>query len=326
MPPSDLTLFDTAAAWAAQGQRFALITLARAWGSAPRPVGSLLLLREDGAVAGSVSGGCIEDDLIERLRNGRLLTPAQPYLLNYGVTAEEAGRFGLPCGGTLELVVEPAPNSAHLAELAAHLRAGRLMQRQVRLDNGQTQVLAAPRNAVVTWRDGVLTTVHGAQWRLLIVGAGAIAQVLAPMARALDYAVTVSEPRAEYRATWDIADALLTPEMPDDALQAMQPDERLAVAALTHDPKLDDLVLIDALKSPAFYVGALGSQRNNEKRRARLAEHFDLTPSQLARLRGPIGLPIGSRSPAEIAVSILAEMTAVKRGVVLVDKNPVRTE
>jgi xanthine dehydrogenase accessory factor len=161
-----------------------------------------------------------------------------------------------------------------------------------------------------------LQTVHGPRWRLLIIGAGQLSRYLAQMAQALDYQVIICDPREEYAETWDVEGARLDRGMPDDVVNAMDLDARSAVVAVTHDPKLDDLALIEALKSPAFYVGALGSRLNTEKRRERLAQ-FDLSQAELARLHGPVGLRIGSKTPPEIAVSILAEMTAVRHGAAL---------
>jgi len=163
-----------------------------------------------------------------------------------------------------------------------------------------------------------LTTIHGPRYRMLVIGASQVSRYLAQMALGLDYQVTVCDPRSEYEETWDVAGAPLVKTMPDDTVVAMRLDERCAVIALTHDPKLDDLALLEALKSKAFYVGALGSRANNAKRRRRLKD-FDLTDDEIARLHGPIGLRIGSRTPPEIAVSILAEVTAVKNGVALPD-------
>jgi xanthine dehydrogenase accessory factor len=156
---------------------------------------------------------------------------------------------------------------------------------------------------------------HGPAWRLLIVGAGQISSYLAQMAQALDYHVYICDPRSEYAAEWNVPGTTLVPGMPDDAVIALGLDPHSAVVALTHDPKLDDMVLLEALKSPAFYVGALGSRINNERRRERLLQYFDLSRAEVDRLHGPVGLSIGSRTPPEIAVSILAEMTAVKNGV-----------
>ncbi|WP_137890241.1 XdhC family protein [Ramlibacter sp. 2FC] len=314
MESVDLQVLAAARRWAAERRRFALVTVARTWGSAPRPPGSWLAVRDDGLVEGSVSGGCIEDDLIARMREGRL-GEAAPFKLVYGVTKDEATRFGLPCGGTLELVVEPAPEMALLEDLAQRLAQRRLALRQVDLACGSVTLSDARRGDALHWDGERLATVHGPQWRLFIVGAGQISRYLAPMAQALGYDITVCDPREEYGPGWDVPGTRLVTAMPDDALAAMEPDERCAVVALTHDPKLDDMVLLEALRSPAFYVGAVGSRLNNARRRERLAQYFDFTSEDLARLHGPVGLPIGSHTPPEIAVAIVAEMTAVRNGV-----------
>ncbi|AMP76576.1 XdhC family protein [Ralstonia solanacearum] len=316
MDSVDLQVLTAARRWATEGRRFALVTVARTWGSAPRQPGSWLALRDDGLVEGSVSGGCVEDDLIARMRDGRLCgeTGGVPFRLTYGVDKDEAARFGLPCGGTLELVVEPAPDAVLLEALADRLAARELVLRHVDLASGDTSLTAAQRGDALAWDGTHLTTVHGPQWRLLIIGAGQVSRYLAQMAQALDYDVTVCDPREEYGPTWDVPGTRLVSTMPDDTLLSMAPDAHCAVVALTHDPKLDDMVLLEALRSPAFYVGALGSHLNSTRRRERLAQYFDFTAAELARLHGPVGLPIGSRTPPEIAVAILAEMTAVKNG------------
>ena len=314
MDSQDLQVLAALRRWAAEGHRATLVTVARTWGSAPRPAGAWMALRDDGRVQGSVSGGCIEDDLVARMQGGRI-AGSQPFMLTYGVSRDEAARFGLPCGGTLELVVEPAPDLARLADLAARIEAGQLVRRDVDIASGEVTVADACRGEALAWDGRRLATIHGPRWRLLIIGAGQIGRYLAPMAQALDYAVSVCDPREEYSAEWDVAGAPLVPGMPDDVVTAMLPDPHTAIVALTHDPKLDDMALLEALKSPAFYVGALGSRSNNAARRARLLEYFDLSEAEVGRLHGPVGLPIGSRTPPEIAVSILAEMTAVKNGV-----------
>ncbi len=313
MDSTDLQVLTATLRWAAEGRRFVLVTVARTWGSAPRQPGAWMALRDDGLVEGSVSGGCIEDDLIVRMRERRL-DAAAPFELQYGVTQEEAHRYGLPCGGTLALVVEPAPDAALLAQLAARLAQRQLVRRCVDLGQGSVTLGEAAPADGAQWNGTRLCTVHGPQRRLLIIGAGQISRYLAPMAQALGYAITVCDPRDEYGLGWNVADTELVTGMPDDTVLSMGLDARSAVVALTHDPKLDDMALLEALRSPAFYVGALGSRVNNAGRRERLAEHFGLSELELARLHGPVGLAIGSRTPPEIAVAILAEMTAVKNG------------
>lgn len=313
MDSLDTQVLDAARKWAAAGHRFALITVARTWGSAPRPPGAWMILRDDGQVQGSVSGGCIEDDLIRRAAAGEFAGSA-PCLLRYGVTADEAHRFGLPCGGTLELVLEPAPDAALLEQLAQRIGTGQLVHRRVALATGLVTLEGGSAGDSQQWDGQTLVTLHGPAWRLLIIGAGQISRYLATMAQALGYRVYICDPRSEYADGWDVPGTERIAAMPDDAVTELGLDPRSAVVALTHDPKLDDLALLEALKSPAFYVGALGSKANNRQRRERLLQYFDLSQAEVDRLHGPVGLPIGSRTPPEIAVSILAEMTAVKNG------------
>jgi len=319
----DLNVLKTIVAWKAEGRRVTMGTIVRTWGSAPRPVGAIVAIGEDDAgnasIAGSVSGGCIEDDLVAKVRggNGEGLALTKPERIKYGISAEEANRFGLPCGGTIELVMEPIVERSRIDDLVEALANGRRVRRTLALDDGSVSIEPATafdrRGETLTLTDSALATLHGPSWRLLIIGAGQMTSYLAQMAHALDYAVTVCDPRDEYSALWNVAGSALTTEMPDDAVLAMKPDAHTAIVALTHDPKLDDLALIEALKSDAFYVGAIGSHANQDKRRARLVE-FDLDAAQLARLHGPVGLKNGARTPPEIAVAILAEMTAVRYG------------
>jgi xanthine dehydrogenase accessory factor len=314
MDSLDTQVLAAARRWAAEGHRFALVTVARTWGSAPRPPGAWMVLRDDGQVVGSVSGGCIEDDLIRRALDGEFST-GEPRVLRYGVSAEEAHRFGLPCGGTLELVLEPAPDAVLLATLAARIARGQLARRRLSLVRGVVSVEDGCAGDAMLWDGDTLLTLHGPAWRLLIIGAGQISYYLATMAQALGYRVFICDPRSEYADGWDVPGTERVLAMPDDAVSELALDPRSAVVALTHDPKLDDMALLEALKSPAFYVGALGSRANNHKRRERLRQYFDLTQAEIDRLHGPVGLRIGSRTPPEIAVAILAEMTAVKNGV-----------
>ena len=203
-------------------------------------------------------------------------------------------------------------------DLVAAIEGGQLVARRLELATGGATTRPARASDGLAFDGNVLTTTHGPRYRMLVIGASQLSKYLAQIALGLDYQVTVCDPRVEYEETWDVAGVPLVKTMPDDAVLEMKLDERCAVIALTHDPKLDDMALMEALKSPAFYVGALGSRANNAKRRDRLKD-LDVTEAQIARLHGPIGLHIGSRTPPEIAVSILAEITAVKNGVSLPD-------
>lgn len=325
----DVVVLRTLQGWRAAGRRALLATVVRTWGSSPRPVGSIMALCEDGAVVGSVSGGCIEDDLIDRHTRAYAQAAAAtaggthsipsgpPSFVKYGISADEAHRFGLPCGGTLELLLEYDPDPDSLAALIAALEVGRLMRRTVRLSDGAVTLAPtqAPQDLAVD--DQQLTNTFGPEYRMLLIGAGQLTEYLATMALFNGFAVTVCDPREEYRGSWSVPGARVVSDMPDDVVQAFKPDRRSCVVALTHDPKLDDLALLEALNTEAFYVGGIGSRRNNEARRARMIEHFEQTEASLARLRGPIGIYIGSKTPPEIAVSVMAEILAVKNGVAL---------
>ena len=313
MDSVDIEVLRTAEAWRTGGQRVALGTIVKTWGSAPRPIGAMVAIREDGQIVGSVSGGCVEDDLVDKVRS-KVLTAKEPQLITYGVTNEEATRWGLPCGGTLQLVLEPLGEHSGIAELLKRISTQQLVRRRLDMKTGRASLEAGRWRDVLEFDGSALSSVHGPRWRLVLIGAGQLTRYLAEMAHMLDYHVTVIDPREEYANGWDLQGVPLNRGMPDDIVRDLNLDGHCAVVALTHDPKLDDLALMEALKSAAFYVGAIGSKKNNDARRERLRE-FDVSADEIARLRGPVGLYIGSKTPPEIAVAILAEMTAVRHGV-----------
>ncbi|MBK0059535.1 XdhC family protein [Pseudomonas sp. S44] len=320
MESIDLLVLRTARDWLQAGHRVLLATVARTWGSSPRPVGSMMALRSDGRVVGSVSGGCIEDDLIYRYTTaygGPGLPDSTPQRVRYGVTADEAHRFGLPCGGTLELILEFSPSWQSLAQLLEQLDSGQLVRRQLDLHSGVATLLpsAAPEQFSVDGKH--MASTLGPGYRLLLIGAGALAEYLATMALFNGFRVSVCDPRPEYIDGWNVAGVECLVGMPDDVVRDFAPDVRTCIVAVSHDPKLDDLALLEALHGPAFYIGAIGSRRNSQQRRARLIEHFGESDASLARLHGPIGIYIGSKTPAEIAVSVMAEILAAKNGVEL---------
>jgi xanthine dehydrogenase accessory factor len=315
MDSVDLEVLERSTQWLAAGRQVLLVTVVKTWGSSPRPPGAMLAVRDDGLVEGSVSGGCIEDDIVARIRSEGF-TATRCEAVTYGVSADEARRFGLPCGGTIELVLEPLTTESGITALLGEIADGRLVARRLDLATGAATLAPAAASASLAFDGRALTTIHGPRYRMLVIGASQLSKYLAQIAIGLDYQVTICDPRVEYTDTWDVPGVTLVKTMPDDTVLAMNLDERCAVVALTHDPKLDDMALMEALKSPAFYVGALGSRANNAKRRVRLRA-MDLSDAEIARLHGPVGLYIGSRTPPEIAVSILAEITAVKNGVVL---------
>jgi xanthine dehydrogenase accessory factor len=317
MDSVDLQVLKSANDWVKAGRRVVMATVVRTWGSAPRPIGALTAIRDDGIVVGSVSGGCIEDDMILQVRAGELVKD-KPATTKYGVSAEEAKRFGLPCGGTLELVLEPLGKESRIEELLERVERHELVKRQLDMKSGKVAISPAKSTDQLALDDATFTTVHGPRWRLLIIGAGQLSSFLAQMAQGLDYQVTICDPREEYTEGWSVQGVDLKRGMPDEVVTAMNMDGHTAVVTLTHDPKLDDMALLEALKSPAFYVGAIGSRRNNEARRKRLAE-FELSQQEISRLHGPVGLKLGAKTPPEIAIAILAEMTAIRNGVKVPD-------
>ena len=310
----DLNVLRQIVAWREAGQHVVMGTVTRTWGSAPRPVGSVVAVRGDGQIAGSVSGGCIEDDLIARMR-ANALAAANPEVVRYGVSGDEAARFGLPCGGTLELVLEPLSTHSGVEELFQRLTLGERLRRELTLASGAASLSQADGADLCLLDELRLVTTHGPHWRLLLIGAGQMTQYLAQMALALDYQVLVCDPREEYATeAANLPGVVHLRSMPDYAVIGLKPDCNTAVIALTHDPKLDDLALMEALRSPCFYVGAIGSRVNQAARKLRLAEHFEMSQEQLDRLHGPVGIKNGARTPPEIAVSILAELTAKRYG------------
>lgn len=320
---TDREILGTAIDWLGQGYRVALVTVVRTWGSSPRPIGSLMLMRDDGVHAGSVSGGCVEEDLVARYRDQQLAS-SYPTLIDYGIDRQEATRFGLPCGGRLELMVEELENQSQIQALLDKILNKELILRQVCLNTGEVSLHPANASDDFEYTNDIVKKVFGPQWQMLLIGAGHLSQYVASMALMLDYHVIVCDPREEYEQGWTLSNSEPGIEfvrmMPDDAVQAFATHQRSVVITLAHDPKLDDMALMDALSSKAFYVGAIGSQKNNEKRRERLKE-LGISPQQLQRLHAPVGLPIGSHTPPEIAISILAEITAKRHAAAVLVNN-----
>ncbi|HSG87639.1 MAG TPA: XdhC family protein [Pseudomonadales bacterium] len=307
--------------WLAAGEDCFLCTIVATYGSSPRPVGSLLACNASGELVGSLSGGCVEDDLIEQLRAGSLVQD-EPRRLTYGLAPEDTEKLGLPCGGTLEIVAErivgDAENEALFGHIVERLAARDCVRRTIELAAGaRSRVEDVEVFDALTLREpgsgpAVLRQVYGPRQHLFLIGAGMVSRYLAEFAQALNFEVTVCDPREEMIAQWTLDGVRLVRDMPDDAIRAHGSDARTAIIALTHDPRIDDMGLMEALETDAFYVGAMGSRKTSESRRARLRE-LGLDEAALARLRAPVGLPIGSKTPPEIAISIVAELTQVLR-------------
>jgi xanthine dehydrogenase accessory factor len=312
MNSTDYIVLKTALTWLREGRRIAIATVVQTWGSSPRPVGSWLAIRDDGQVVGSVSGGCVEDDLIRRVQT-EILVRNLPEMVVYGVSREEAARFGLPCGGTLRLLVEPRPEQAIFESILAAIEDHQLILREVDLQTGKSVLRSGTKTDGFSLADRTMQTSYGPRWRMFVIGAGQLSLYVANFAVASDFDVIVIDPREEYAEGLDLKGVQFIKGMPDDVMQELGIDSHTAIVALTHDPKIDDLALIDALQSEAFYIGALGSLTNTLKRKERLRE-FNVSSEQLERLHGPVGLAIGALTPPEIAVSVMAEIIAVKYG------------
>jgi xanthine dehydrogenase accessory factor len=309
MKSADWEVLKRAAEWLNDGHQAHLFTVIQTWGSAPRLPGAVLVVRDDGHLIGSVSGGCIEDDLADKARHQQL--PVQPAVMEYGISQTEAQRFRIPCGGRLKIFVEPLSDATQLAPILESIEQRKLIKRSVNVATGQTTLAHVPPEGLPHMEGDWFHSYFGPQWRLLIIGANQLGSVLAHMAQILDFDVLVCDPREEMQAEWHVEGAKWMVGMPDDVVLDIEADAHTAIVAVTHDPKLDDMALLEALKSDAFYVGALGAVKNQEKRRARLRS-FDLTEAEIAKLNGPVGLNIGSRTPAEIAIAILAELIQVR--------------
>ena len=253
----------------------------------------------------------------EKLVSGELAAE-QAQFFQYGITAEETEKLGLPCGGHLYIVVEPQAVTdetiSHFQAVNDALDERRCIQRHVDLKQGSVSVKPVDTHTTLDWDDAnqVLTHTYGPRFQLFIIGAGMVGKYLAEMAQALDYEVTVCDPRQNLIDEFNVAGVRLIADMPDDAVREHANDASSAIVALTHDPRIDDMGLMEALTTEAFYVGAMGSSRTSASRAERL-KALDLTDAQINNLRAPIGLPIGSKTPPEIAIAILAEITAVRK-------------
>jgi xanthine dehydrogenase accessory factor len=321
-PAVTTDLPDLALQWHKAGRAVAIATVVQTWGSAPRPAGSQMVIDSDGAIAGSVSGGCVEGAVVTAAIDA--IASGTQCLLTFGVSDDDAFTVGLACGGEIRILVEPLGpvlSVAILGDLVAQRRAGVPTAYVTDLEQGGAarllpatafpQRLAADRSGVEP--DGTtFVAIHNRPLRLAIVGAVHIAQFLVPMAQACGYQTYVIDPRPAFATKARFPSGELVDDWPDSALDRIGLDRRTAVVTLAHDPKIDDPAIIAALESDAFYLGCLGSTRTHEKRLARL-QAAGCDPATLARIHGPVGLRIGGRDPAEIAISIMAEMTRTLR-------------
>ena len=315
------TIPETALTWHRDGTGAALATVVQTWGSAPRRTGSQLAVGGDGRIEGSVSGGCVEGAVIVEALEA--LEDGEHRLLEFGVSDDDAFAVGLACGGTIKVLVEPVGSAMPedlLSELVEARTARKALAYEVNLESGTRRLMTDgyPERMRMD-RSGMeedgetFVAIHNPPLRLIVVGAVHIAQALVPMARIAGYDPVVIDPRETFASEARFPDTTILHDWPDEGIASLGLDARTALVLLTHDPKLDDPALMEALRAEVFYIGALGSTRTHAKRVERLMEAgFD--KDAIARTHGPVGLDIGAASPAEIAVSILAQMTGVLRG------------
>ena len=313
MNSTDQTILSCLLASLNQGAKPWLVTVVATIGSSPRPVGSLVAFRADGSQVGSVSGGCVEEDLIARLL-AREFSGPQVYLTDYGVSAEDNEKWGLPCGGRLELAIQQLDTKDLGWVRDAHhaMSTRQTLLRSVSLQSGETWISPAEHFAPLEKNDDTLTHCFGPRHRLLLVGAGQLAAHLSTLALAMDYEVLLADSREWALDQWQGPDVEKILGLPDDVVREHAADEHCAVITLSHDPRVDDMALMEALDSACWYVGALGSVRTTEKRLQRLSQ-LGLSSGALARLHAPVGLSIGSKTTMEIAVSIMAQLTQLRR-------------
>ena len=312
MPVDDLAPLRQARDWVREGHRAALATVVKTWGSAPRRAGAHLAIRDDGLFEGSVSGGCVEGDVITEA--AEVMDSRTPKSLKYGVADAKAWEVGLACGGEIEILVQPVSDDGYPIDVIDAVLSAADAGRRLAVAtgaNGRSAVVGSG-NAEPGDEESSRVQTYMPPLDLVVVGAVHISQHLVPIAERLGYAVRVIDPRGSFARAERFAGLEVDDRWPDEALAGHPPGAASAVVTLTHDPKLDDPALVAALKSDAFYIAALGSRRTHAARAERLAE-AGFSTDDIARIHGPAGLDIGAANPAEIALSVAAEMVAAWR-------------
>ncbi|MBL4819375.1 MAG: XdhC family protein [Gammaproteobacteria bacterium] len=319
MLSSQQHIISRVAEWLESGKSVWLCTILKTWGSSPRPIGSMMACTPDGELVGSISGGCIEEDFLEQLRDGSLKQQYQqeqkPFRIKYGINAEEQARLKLPCGGQLHVLLEYLQPEAQVTQVFNHIRSSLENHQKIsRVVNMESGVLGFTHNSTekpVEIDEPNLIHSLSPHFKLLLLGAGDVARYVAELALALEYDVTLCDPRPKYIQNWHVEGVNTTSRLPDDVVREQFNNPYSGIIALAHDPRVDDMALMEGLKTQAFYIGAMGSDRTSAKRRERLPE-LGLSQAEIERLHAPIGLQIGSKTPAEIAISIMAEVTAIR--------------
>lgn len=312
--------------WLEQGLEPWLATVLETYGSSPRPVGSLMMYHPQKGIVGSLSGGCIEQELLQQLATDQHPEATLPAVIRYGSSGEEQQRLQLPCGGHLDVLLEKVSQNQqhHFQQLVSPLKQRLHIGRRIQLSdggssrgsggNGELSIIEAQLLPDTDIQRTNNTLVHALrpQDKLLMVGAGEVARCVASMACELEFEVTLCDFRDEFLQGWDMPGVSVVQGMPDDLIADAFYDSHCAIIALAHDPRVDDMAMLEALNSNAFYVGAMGSLSTSEKRRLRLRE-LGLSDTAINRLHAPIGIDIGSKTPYEIALSIMADIISHRR-------------
>lgn len=290
------------------GEKVILATVTSTWGSSPRPTGSLMILTDSGYCLGSVSGGCIEQELILLIKKE---FPTDSFMLEYDAETNRS----LPCGGRLSVILEPLNFIEDLTGLIEALEQGKKVRRIISVSQNSSIWSSDENLDFGGFMDDVYIVSYDAAWKVLVVGFGDLGRSVASFAQMLDYKVLVCEPREEFRKSDEASFLSISSAYPDDFIQEAECDQQTAILALTHDPKIDDLAMIQSLETEAFYIGALGSARTAEKRARRLVDHFDFSPDVISRIKAPIGIDLQTRKVNEIALAVMADVTACRNKV-----------
>jgi len=318
MQQLDLQVIEKALQWSLAGERIWLCTVLSTYGSAPRAPGALLVANQGGQWLGSLSGGCVEDDFLEQLRAGAFARPIS--LIRYGAAEETRSGISLPCGGVLEVLVENLPADCavqeHLRQLQTALQGQRRLIREIDPLAGTRQLHDDHEQGTrVERRNGKLLLRMGAAQRLLLAGYSSVSHFCAQFGQALGFEVLLCEPREEVLAGIELPGVELRRQLPSQVIAQGACHRNTAIVALTHDPRMDDLSMIEAVRSEAFYIGVMGSQASTAKRFERLTRSGGLSAAEIERIRAPIGLNIGSKTPAEIALSVLADIVRTRNDI-----------
>lgn len=328
MKSSNHEVIDNVSEWLNDGESVWFATIVKTYGSSPRPAGSLMAISATHGVVGSISGGCLEEDFLHRIKSGELeknyLESGKPLLVKFGESAEEQARLRLPCGGQLHVILERLEGThestrKHFTGLATDLGQRRLTNRQLDLALGSMEILEPSSAEKICGVDSTIKYVEGKalfssfgpNWQLLIIGAGEVARYIAEFSQTIDFKITLCDPREEFVLGWEVEGVDVQTCYPDDLIRERFFDSHSAVIAVAHDPRVDDMGLMEALKTDAFYVGAMGSEQTSRLRRERLPQ-LDVSEEQLVKLHAPVGLPVKSKTPAEIAISIVAHLIQEK--------------